>query len=107
MIKNISKSSNEFICDGVTMGKLSNLDSSGAIYELPKQQRGTNEKISTKEEYESQQQGNKYQRESEPLFQCPECGGGMRRDEMIVLTSYPPKRIYRCDKCGHVEHLDY
>lgn len=41
---------------------------------------------------------------SEPKYQCPKCGGGMRRNEMIVLTSYPAQYEYQCDKCGYVEY---
>ena len=36
---------------------------------------------------------------------CPKCHeGGMRRNEMVVLTSYPAQYEYCCDKCGHVEY---
>lgn len=46
-----------------------------------------------------------YQREwSEPKYICPKCGGGMCRNEMVVLTSYPAQYEYKCDKCGHVEY---
>ena len=41
---------------------------------------------------------------SEPKYQCPECGGGMRRNEMIVLTTYPAKYEYQCDKCGYIDY---
>ena len=41
---------------------------------------------------------------SEPKYQCPKCGGGMCRNEMVVLTSYPPQYEYQCDKCGYVEY---
>ena len=41
---------------------------------------------------------------SEPKYQCPKCGGGMRRNEMVVLTSCPPKYEYKCNKCGHVDY---
>lgn len=41
---------------------------------------------------------------SEPKYQCPKCGGGMRRNEMIVLTSYPAQYEYQCDKCGYIEY---
>lgn len=41
---------------------------------------------------------------SEPKYQCPECSGGMCRNEMVVCTSYPPKYKYQCDKCGYVEY---
>lgn len=42
---------------------------------------------------------------SEPKYICPKCHkGGMRRNEMVVLTSYPAQYEYCCDKCGHVEY---
>lgn len=41
---------------------------------------------------------------SEPKYKCPKCGGGMCRNEMVVLTSNPPKFEYRCNKCGNVEY---
>ena len=39
---------------------------------------------------------------SEPKYQCPKCGGGMRKNMMVVLTTYPEKYEYQCDKCGHI-----
>lgn len=41
---------------------------------------------------------------SEPKYQCPKCGGGMCRNEMVVLTSYPAQYEYQCDKCGHIDY---
>lgn len=41
---------------------------------------------------------------SEPKYQCPKCGGGMRKNMMVVLTSYPAQYEYQCDKCGHVDY---
>lgn len=41
---------------------------------------------------------------SKPKYQCPKCGGGMRRNEMITLTSYPAQYEYQCDKCGYIEY---
>ena len=41
---------------------------------------------------------------SEPKYQCPKCGGGMRRNEMVVLTSYPAQYEYQCDQCGYIEY---
>ena len=41
---------------------------------------------------------------SEPKYICPKCGGGMCRNEMVVLTSYPPQYEYSCNKCGYVEY---
>ena len=45
-----------------------------------------------------------YNEWSEPKYKCPKCDGGMCRNEMIVLTSYPEQYEYRCNKCGHVEY---
>lgn len=46
-----------------------------------------------------------HQREwSEPKYICPKCGGGMCRNEMMVLTSNPPKYEYRCNKCNYTEY---
>ena len=41
---------------------------------------------------------------SEPKYLCPKCGGGMCRNEMVVLASIPPQYEYRCDKCGHIDY---
>ena len=42
---------------------------------------------------------------SEPKYLCPKCGeGGMRRREDIILASYPPQRLYKCDKCDYTEY---
>lgn len=41
---------------------------------------------------------------SAPKYLCPVCGGGMRRYESVVLASYPPKRLYKCDKCGYTDY---
>ena len=41
---------------------------------------------------------------SEPKYQCPKCGGGMRKNMMVVLTSYPAQYEYQCDKCGYVDY---
>lgn len=65
----------------------------------------------TKEEYITQNQTNNYlftEQYSEPKYDCPECGDGhMRKNLMIVLASYPPKYQYECDTCGHVDYLDF
>ena len=45
------------------------------------------------------------QQYSEPKYDCTECGGGMCKDLTKVLTSYPPKYEYRCNKCGHIDYL--
>lgn len=42
---------------------------------------------------------------SQPLYICPKCKeGGMCRDETVILTSIPPKHMYECNKCHHVEY---
>ena len=41
---------------------------------------------------------------SEPKYRCPKCGGGMCRNNMITLTTYPAQYEYLCDKCGHKEY---
>jgi hypothetical protein len=41
---------------------------------------------------------------SEPKYKCPKCGGGMCRNETIILMSYPPQRQYECNKCGYVNY---
>lgn len=40
---------------------------------------------------------------SKPLYKCEKCGGGMRRYEGMVLTSYPVQYRYTCEKCGYNE----
>ena len=40
---------------------------------------------------------------SKPLYKCEKCGGGMRRYEGMVLSSYPAQYRYECEKCGNVE----
>lgn len=42
---------------------------------------------------------------SEPKFKCPDCGGGMCMNNFVVLTTCPPKNLYKCDKCGKVVSL--
>lgn len=44
---------------------------------------------------------------SKPKFKCPKCGGGMCKNEMVTLTSYPASYEYSCNKCGHIEYLDF
>lgn len=39
---------------------------------------------------------------SEPCFKCPNCGGNVRKNLGMVLTSYPPQYRYECDKCDYV-----
>ena len=41
---------------------------------------------------------------SAPKYRCPSCQeGGMCRNEIILLCSYPPQYQYECNKCGHIE----
>ena len=42
---------------------------------------------------------------SEPKYICPKCGGNVRKNLSIVLTTYPPKYEYMCDSCGYSENL--
>jgi len=44
---------------------------------------------------------------SEPKYNCPNCGGNMRKNMRIVLPSFPPKYEYQCDKCSHVDYLQF
>ena len=40
---------------------------------------------------------------SEALFKCPVCKvGEVHRDDTVILTSYPPKNLYKCFNCGKV-----
>lgn len=64
----------------------------------------TNE-LPSKEEYESKFSKPANPSYSEPKFKCPKCDGGMCKDLSIVLTTYPVKYCYKCDKCGHIEYL--
>lgn len=41
---------------------------------------------------------------SEPKYKCPKCGGGMCKNQYIVLTTYPVQFTYRCDQCGYIEN---
>ena len=60
-------------------------------------------KLPTKEQYQATLVATNFGEWSEPLYQCPKCGGAMRRNEMIVLTSCPAKYQYRCDDCKYEE----
>lgn len=43
-------------------------------------------------------------------FRCPsiKCSNGIMRKKITrTITSYPVKYEYSCDKCGHVEYLDF
>ena len=41
---------------------------------------------------------------SDPVYVCPNCGGGMCRENNVVYASYPPKHRYKCNKCEHTEY---
>lgn len=44
----------------------------------------------------------KQEKWSEPKYICPKCNeGGMRKENDVVYTSYPPCYKYQCDKCGY------
>lgn len=61
--------------------------------------------LPTEEEYRKFAEGIMKQKEwSEPKYICPECGGGMCRNETYVLASYPPQYQYQCNKCGHIDY---
>lgn len=38
---------------------------------------------------------------SEPVFECPICGNGVRRYENKVYCTNPPKHDYVCLNCGY------
>jgi len=44
---------------------------------------------------------------SEPKYKCPKCGGNVRKNLTMVLTSYPPKYRYECDNCDHVDFHEF
>lgn len=44
---------------------------------------------------------------SEPKYKCPKCGGNVRKNLTIVLTSYPPKFRYECDNCNHIDYHEF
>lgn len=45
---------------------------------------------------------------SEPKCKCPCCGiGALRKNISKVLTTYPVKYEYQCDRCAHIEYLDF
>lgn len=67
----------------------------------------SNNKLPTKEEYEKSIGGWRscvFKQWSEPKYQCPVCGGGMCKNLMVTLTSYPVQYEYTCNKCGHVDY---
>ena len=45
------------------------------------------------------------QKWSEPKFQCPECGGPVRRENDMCYASFPPKYYYQCDHCNFNTYL--
>lgn len=66
---------------------------------------GLDTNLPTEEEYRKFAEDTLQQKEwSEPKYICPECGGGMCRNEMYAFASYPPKYQYQCNKCGHIEY---
>lgn len=38
-----------------------------------------------------------------PVYECPKCKGVVRKRLDIVLTTYPPKHRYECEKCDYSE----
>ena len=72
-----------------------------------KQFQGTTTHLPTAKEYREAAQKSAFQfasQWSEPKYQCPECGGGMCKNLMITLTTYPAQYEYQCDKCGHIDY---
>ena len=59
----------------------------------------------TREEYleEIAQKNDSFRRLSEPLYQCPWCGGIVRRDLTVMLPTFPPQFKYVCDDCSYEE----
>lgn len=45
------------------------------------------------------------QKWSEPKFQCPECGGPVRRQNNPCYTSFPLTYYYQCDHCNFNTYL--
>jgi len=35
------------------------------------------------------------------LFQCPQCGGAVKRDYSTMYATFPPKYRYFCRDCGN------
>lgn len=72
---------------------------------------GIHSSLPTKEEWLKTHEHNSFINTcefSEPKFKCPKCAdGGMCKNLSIVLTSNPPKYLYECFICGHVEYLEY
>lgn len=62
-------------------------------------------KLPTKEEFKATIKSEPKPEYSEPKYECEKCGGGMCKNNRIVLTSYPPKYLYKCNKCGHVDYM--
>lgn len=63
-------------------------------------------KLPAREEYKSAIAYEPNPEYSEPMYQCEQCGGGMCKNNHIVLTSYPPMYLYKCNKCGHVDYMN-
>ncbi len=34
---------------------------------------------------------------------CPKCLGGVLKQENVELTTYPPKSLWRCNFCNHLQ----
>ncbi len=44
---------------------------------------------------------------SEPKFKCDDCGGNVRKDNTIVLATFPPVYRYVCENCGKEYELRF
>ena len=44
---------------------------------------------------------------SGPHNKCPKCGEGVYKNEMMVLSCYPPKFTYKClnNNCDYIDYL--
>lgn len=47
------------------------------------------------------------ERWSKPKYKCELCGGGMCQDSSgVVIGTIPPKFVYRCNRCGHIDYME-
>lgn len=49
-------------------------------------------------------QRNDWGRYTEMAVECPNCGASLFRDNLVVLSTYPPMHKYICKKCEWVGH---
>lgn len=41
---------------------------------------------------------------AEPIYHCPNCGGGMHEYKCAVFLTDPPKKLYQCANCDNREY---